>query len=112
MARNYNTMEKAWKDTIRSNPYQQEIVETKSWWKLDNYLVDTGIARDVMKDSFPGMELKDCSWRVIDKLWQKIGNDRMLKDWIEYNDKAVEIEQGYNVWWWMDNDRECYKKED
>lgn len=112
MARNYNTLEKAWKNTTRTNPYQQDVIETGSWWKLDGYLEDTGIVRDIMEESYPGIKLKDCSGRTLEKLWNKLGNERIVKDWIEYNEKEEEIEQGYNVWWWMDNDRDYYKKEE
>lgn len=112
MARNYTKVAQAWANTTRSNPYKQEIEETGSYWKIDSFLSDVGYIRDILEDAYMGMNLLKCSGKTLDKLWAKLGTKQMFKDWMEYNDKEEAIEQEYNLWWWNENDRSYYQKEE
>ena len=112
MARNYSRMKEIWKDTTKANQFKQDILDSGYWWNIDSFLTESNYARDIMEDTFNGMNLKNCTTRTIEKLWNKVGNEKMVRTWIEYNDKWNDIEEEYNMWWWTENDRDVYKKDE
>ena len=112
MAKNYEKVAQAWTNTTRDNPYKQEIEDTDSFWKIDNFLAEVGYIREILEDVYVGMNLSKCSERTLDKLWAKLGSEQMFKDWVEYNGKEDTIKQEFNLWWWTENDRSYYSKEE
>ena len=109
MARNYTTMAKAWSNTTMANPFEQNVSgENGRWWNLDSFLVDTGLARDILEESYSGLSLRNASSRTLSRVWDRLGSEKLVKDWIEYGECMEDIKQKYNVWWWTDNARESY----
>ena len=113
MARNYTTMARAWANTTMANPFETNVTsENGRWWNLDSFLLDIGIAKDILEETYPGLSLRNASNRTVERLWQRASSDKIVKDWVEYNDKMEELKEQYNMWWWMDNDRDYYKNEE
>lgn len=108
MATKYDKIKALWKNTTKANPYYEEVSRDGCWWRLDGYLVDSGIAADILEDKYVGIKIKGCPHSTLERLWNKLGTDRIVKDWMELNEKEEEVEKGYNMAFWTDNERSYY----
>lgn len=112
MASKYDKMAALWKNTIKANPYYDEVSRDGCWWRLDEYLVDSGIAADILEDKYIGIKVKGCAYSTLRNLWDRLGSERTVRDWMAINDKENEVERGYNMRFWTTEDRDYYKKEE
>ena len=112
MATKYDKIKALWEHTTKENPYYEEVKRDECWWRLDSYLVDSGIAADILEDKYIGIKVKGCPHSTLERLWNKLGTDRIVKDWMMVNDKEEDIEKGYNLAFWTANERSYYEIEE
>ena len=101
----YERMERVWRNTTASNPFEQA-----DSWDIEKFLVDTGRIEMVLEFEFEGINLNKMTTASVRHLWDKlISTTEMVDNWMRYTDCDFKAE--YNIYWWRKHNPESFKED-